>query len=432
MSDTYQKVLIICYYWPPAGGPGVQRWLKFVKYLTDFGYEPHVYVPENPTYPIIDTGLLDDINPKAIIIKRKIREPYGLGSVLFGKKAKNISSGIIPLVRKQRWYDKLLLWIRGNMFIPDARVAWVKPSVSFLKDYIQKHQIEKIITSGPPHSLHLIGFELKKVLPIAWTADFRDPWTTISYHKKLKLNKRSEKRHQDLEKQVLQSANHILVTSDKTKAEFEKITHRSISVLTNGYDRVQIPKQSLDTNFTLSHIGSFLSDRNPRVLWKALRELCKESKDFKKDFRIQLYGKVSQEVIDAIHEFKLNEHLDLKGYVSHLEAQMAQRRSQLLLLVEIDAIETQCIIPGKLFEYMVAERPILAIGPEDSDVSSLIKKTNTGMYFTYEEKDEIKHFIWTSYKKFKENNLQTHPIGLQQFSRKSLTQELVRILNEIK
>ncbi|MET0758775.1 MAG: glycosyl transferase family 1, partial [Flavobacterium sp.] len=154
-----KKVLIITYYWPPAGGPGVQRWLKFVKYLPDFGVQPIVYIPENPTYPIIDTELLSEVSEKAIIIKQKIREPYQWASFFSKNKTKKISSGIIPNQKKQSFLEKTLLWIRGNLFIPDARVLWVKPSVSYLEKYIQEHQIGTIITSGPPHSLHLIGLE---------------------------------------------------------------------------------------------------------------------------------------------------------------------------------------------------------------------------------------------------------------------------------
>ena len=154
-------MLIITYYWPPAGGPGVQRWLKFVKYLPDFGIEPIVYIPENPTYPILDQGLAAHIPPNVTILRKKIFEPYGLASLL-GKSARKISSGIIPSEHKQTLVERLSLWIRGNVFIPDARIFWVGPSVKFLAKYLTQHQIDTIITTGPPHSLHLIGLRLKQ------------------------------------------------------------------------------------------------------------------------------------------------------------------------------------------------------------------------------------------------------------------------------
>ena len=184
-----QKVLIITYYWPPAGGPGVQRWLKFVKYLPQFGIEPIVYCPDNPSYPIIDKSLIDEIPEGIKVIKQPIKEPYRFAQLLSKKRSKTISSGIIPDKAKQTFTDRFLLFIRGNFFIPDARKAWVKPSVQFLSNYIKNEGISTIITTGPPHSLHLIGFQLKQKLKINWIADFRDPWTTIGYHRSLKLLK---------------------------------------------------------------------------------------------------------------------------------------------------------------------------------------------------------------------------------------------------
>ena len=206
MESEPKKLLIITYYWPPAGGPGVQRWLKFVKYLPDFGVQPIVYIPENPTYPIIDNGLESEVSDKAVILKHKIVEPYGLASFFGKNKTKKISSGIIPNQKKQSFLEKTLLWVRGNIFIPDARFLWVKPSVKYLKKYIQENNIDTIVTSGPPHSLHLIGLQLKQELGVTWLADFRDPWTTIGYHKALKLSSYAETKHKALEKEVLTSA----------------------------------------------------------------------------------------------------------------------------------------------------------------------------------------------------------------------------------
>lgn len=421
-----KKVLIISYYWPPAGGPGVQRWLKFVKYLPDFGYEPHVYIPENPTYPIVDEQLAADVSEKAIILKNKIKEPYRWASFLSQKNTRKISSGIIPGKKKQSLIEKLMLWVRGNLFIPDARVLWVKPSVAFLTDYIAKHQIETIITTGPPHSLHLIGLQLKEQCRVKWIADFRDPWTTIGYHKELMLTEKSEKKHRELEQTVLQSADKIIVTSPTTKQEFSRLTAQPIEVITNGYDVEQVFKAELDEQFTIAHIGSFLSDRNPRILWKALKELVKENKAFAADFQLKLIGKVSRDVLETIEEFKLGKFVRNLGYVSHHEAVLHQRTSQVLLLIEIDSEETRCIIPGKLFEYMVSERPVIAIGPKASDFEPILKETNTGQFFMYDEKEPLKEAILAHYLLYKQKNLKVYPVGLQYYSRKSLTEKLVK------
>lgn len=424
-----KKLLIITYYWPPAGGPGVQRWLKFVKYLPDFDIQPIVYVPENPTYPIVDEGLLNEVSDKAIILKNKIFEPYQLAGIFSKKQTQKISSGIIPAAKKQSVLEKLLLWVRGNLFIPDARKYWVKPSVAYLKKYIQENNIDTIVTSGPPHSLHLIGLKLKEELGVKWFADFRDPWTTIGYHKALKLSSYADKKHKFLESKVLNAADTIIVTSKTTKLEFQLLTQKPIEVITNGYDIENVAKQTLDEKFTMAHIGSFLSDRNPKVLWEVLQELVTENNAFSANFQLKLIGKISQEIFESLSNYQLEAYCNNLGYISHTEAIAHQRKSQVLLLIEIDSEDTKSIIPGKLFEYMVSERPIVAIGPKDSDFAEIITSTNTGVFFTYSEKERLKNTILSYFELFLENKLLVHPIGLQHYSRKSLTEKLVNLIN---
>lgn len=418
------KVLIITYYWPPAGGPGVQRWLKFVKYLPDFGIEPIVYCPENPNYPIIDNSLVNEIPEYGTILKQPIKEPYGLASLFSKSSAKKISTGVIPKAKKQSFIEKTMLYIRGNYFIPDARKNWVKPSVSFLSRYIREHKIKAIITTGPPHSLHLIGLQLKEKLGVKWLADFRDPWTTIGYHKALKLTELSKAKHLELELKVLNAADEIIVTSNHTKNEFQTKTKQPISVITNGYDSHAVRVDGKDELFTLSHIGSLLSERNPKVLWKVISELIKENDAFSKAFQLNLIGVVSDDVIESINSYGLKAHLNVVGYVSHDDALMFQMKSQLLLLIEIDSEDTKAIIPGKVFEYLISETPILAIGPKDSDVEEIIKSTNTGTYYNYKQKKELKSQIISSFDAYLEGNLKVNAIGLQPYSRKALTEIL--------
>ncbi len=409
----------------------MQRWLKFVKYLPNFGVEPFVYIPENPTYPLLDENLLKEVSEKATIIKKPIFEPYGLASFLSKNKTNKISSGIISNKKKQSFIEKALLWIRGNMFIPDARIFWVKPSIKFLCNYIIENNIETIITTGPPHSVHLIGLGLKKQNNIKWIADFRDPWTTIGYHKALKLSKKAAQKHKDLEKEVMNSCDQLIVTSSTTKSEFEQITSKPIEVITNGYDFEEVAKKSMDSKFTLAHIGSFLSERNPRILWKSLSELVHENKAFANDFQLKLIGAVSKEVLETIKEFRLENYVNYLGYVSHKEALQEQKSSQVLLLIEIDSEATNCIIPGKLFEYMVSKRPILAIGPKQADFKNIINETNTGTFFMYDEKEALKCQIKMYYNHFKQNTLQVNAIGLEKYNRKELTEHLSKILKKI-
>ena len=422
-----KKVLIITYYWPPAGGPGVQRWLKFVKYLRDFNIEPVLYIPENPNYPITDTGFVSEIPDGISIYKQPIFEPYKLASFLSSKKTKRISSGIIQS-NNQSTLEKVMLWIRGNIFIPDARKFWVKPSVSFLSELIFKEKIETVITTGPPHSVHLIGLKLKEKLDINWISDFRDPWTSIGYHKKIKLTKASQKKHKHLEKSVLTSADKIIVTSASTKAEFQEITTKPIVVITNGFDNDLKSKVVLDTNFTIAHIGSLLTGRNPENLWKVLAELIESNVKFKNSFKLKLVGVTSADVLNTIYSYGLENYVELQGYVTHNEALEIQNKSQVLLLTEINSKETTGIIPGKLFEYLAAKRPILAIGPKNWDVGDIINETKSGKLFDYSEDSSLKEIILEWFQAFQNKKLESNSVNIAKYSRRELTKKLAEIL----
>ncbi|PCJ94141.1 MAG: glycosyl transferase family 1 [Flavobacteriaceae bacterium] len=422
-----QKVLIITYYWPPAGGPGVQRWLKFVKYLRDFNIEPVVYIPENPNYPIIDDTFLNEIPEGITIYKKPIFEPYRLASLFSKKKTKRISSGIIA-TKNQSFLEKTMLWVRGNFFIPDARKYWVKPSITFLKSIIEKEGIRTIITTGPPHSVHLIGLGLKKKLNLQWLVDFRDPWTSIGYHKKLKLSKASQAKHKALEYLVLTSADKIIVTSSTTKSEFEVLTKKPIRVITNGFDVDYAEEVVLDIKFTLSHIGSLLGGRNPKNLWKVISELITEDEAFEKAISIQFAGVVSQEVMESIEAAGLASYANFLGYVSHEEAISIQRKSQVLLLVEIDSPETTGIIPGKLFEYLAAKRPILGIGPKEWEVVDMVTDTNSGHIYNYEAESDLKSVILDWFLKYQQQDLSVTSIHVQQYSRRELTGKLAEYI----
>lgn len=422
-----QKVLIITYYWPPAGGPGVQRWLKFVKYLRDFDIEPIVYTPENPSYPIIDDTFLDEVPRGIKIYKQPILEPYGLARLFSRNKTKKISSGIIE-PHNQTVLEKLMLWIRGNLFIPDARRFWIKPSVAFLAKIIEQEGIGTVITTGPPHSIHLIGLELKKQGKVRWISDFRDPWTSIGYHKKLKLTVSSQAKHKRLEQLVLNEADKIIVTSYTTKSEFLNITKKPIEVITNGYDNEDESPAHLDVGFTVSHIGSLLSGRNPKNLWKAISELIHEIPDFKKYFKLRLAGVISSDVLESMYFFGLQPYIELLGYISHEEALQYQRKSQVLLLIEIDSEETQAIIPGKVFEYMAAKRPILGVGPSNWEVASLISASNTGKTYDYQQLNELKNTLLEWFQEYKKKELNLHSAKIEHFHRRELTKKLSKYL----
>ena len=422
-----KRALIITYYWPPAGGPGVQRWLKFVKYFREFGVEPIVYAPENPNYPLVDEKFASEIPSDIEVLKQPINEPYRFAKLFSKKKTKQMSSGIISK-KEISAVEKLMLYVRGNFFIPDARMGWVKPSVKFLSKYIAENSVDVVITTGPPHSLHLIGMQLQKDLSAMWIADFRDPWTTIHYHKSLRLNKASERKHKALEASVLKAADIITVTSPKTKKEFEMITETPIEVITNGYDISEKIDFKMDSKFSISHIGSLLSERNPEFLWKVLAEICKEDTSFKNDLQLKFAGAVSDDVKQSLENFQLMENCEVLGYVSHSEALRLQHKSQVLLLVEINSAETRAIIPGKLFEYLAAKRPIIALGPKESDIEGIINETKSGKFFSYWDDDELKTEILQLYKDFKNGELKIASEGIEKYSRRELTRQMASLI----
>ena len=423
-----KRVLIIAYYWPPAGGPGVQRWLKFVKYFRDFGIEPVMYVPENPHYPIIDKGFVTEIPKNIEILKTPIKEPYKYAKLLFKKKTKKISSGIID-EKDPSFVEKLMLYARGNWFIPDARVGWVKPSVSYLKKYFNTNKdIDTIITTGPPHSLHLIGMQLKKELGLRWIADFRDPWTSIHYHKSLKLSPSSARKHKKLEKNVLEYADSVVVTSPSTQREFEGISQRKVHVITNGFDGIEMDTPSIDSKFSLVHVGSLLTNRNPKILWEVLAELAESSEAFKNALEIKLVGLVAKEVKKSLYELGLTENLNLTGYLPHEEAVGMQKAAQVLLLIEMNTAETKAILPGKLYEYMYSRRPIIALGPEGSDIASILEDTKGGMFFHYSEKNRLKSEIITLFEAFQKGGVPEQKSVIEGYSRRNLTKAMAELI----
>lgn len=429
-----KKILIITYYWPPAGGPGVQRWLKFTKYLPEFGYEPHVYIPENPSYPIIDETLAKDINPKVKIVKNKIWEPYQLAEKL-NPKNKAYKGGHFEKKESQSFMSKLSVFIRGNFFIPDARKFWINPSIEFIQDYIQKENINTIVTSGPPHSLHLIGLGLKKSNPnLRWIADFRDPWTQISYHKELKLTSWAAKKHEDLEHEVMSKANLVLATSYTDGDNFKKIGAKRVEVITNGFEEVKQETEKDKEYFHITYSGGLEMLRNPLSLWKAINDLSKSNSSFKNDLKLNFYGSLADDVKQTIVDEGLNSNLVVHGYVSHQESLDAINKANVLLLTNFDNVASKGIIPGKLFEYMATGNPILAVGPNEADVEKILLKTKAGEYFNHQEVEKIKSTILNIYNQWLVNpksKFMTNEKEVQQFNRKNLTKKLAEIIHTI-
>ncbi len=429
-----KKVLIITYYWIPSGGSGVQRWVKFAKYLRDFGWEPIIYTPENPEYPSIDHSFEKDIPSNITVLKTPIWEPYNFYRKFSHKKDEVINAGFISENKKNSWKEKISIWIRGNFLIPDSRRFWVRSSVRFLNKYLTENTVDVIVTTGPPHSIHFIGLELKKYFPnIPWLTDFRDPWTNVYYFKDLNVSWLANKIHLYLEKKIVQHADCVLVVSEGMQDEFELLHPKKLKIITNGYDEddIQLVSKPLDEKFTISHIGLLTERQNPLILWKVLNEMCNADSEFKSDLRIQLIGKVDFSALESAKQAGLQEQVVRIPYLTHVEAIDKQQSSQILLLLLLNQEGTKSILTGKLFEYLAAKRPILAIGSIDGDAAKVIQETEAGITIDFNDEIATKQAINKLYRQYKANSLIVQSKSIERFSRKFLTSKLANLLNDL-
>ncbi len=429
-----RRVLIISYYWPPSGGAGVQRWLKFVKYLRAFGWEPVVYIPENPEYPAIDESLAKDIPDGIEILKTPIWEPYSFYKKLIGAgKGERINAGFLSEKKRPGLPEQFSIWLRGNFFIPDARKFWIRPSVRYLSNYLKMHPVDAIVSTGPPHSMHMIALGVKKQTGLPWLADFRDPWTNIDFYHELMLTALADKKHHKQELSVLTQADEVVVISNSMKSDFIAIHDREYSVITNGYDEDDVLTENveIDKKFTISHIGTMVKTRNPEILWKVLNAEAEKSQDFASNLEIKLVGSVDYSVSASIENAGLGKFVNKVSYLPHNEVIRVQQQSQVLLLLINETPNAKVILPGKFFEYMATHRPILCIGPSDGDAAQVITKTKSGYIVEKDDITGMHQAIRQLYANYRAGNTKVSSLGIERFSRRQLTADLAERLNHI-
>lgn len=415
------KVLIVTYYWPPSAGGGVQRWLKLSGHLPEFSIEPIIFTPENPAFSLKDESLLQEVPRQLEVWRFPIWEPFKL----FGKGKQLKQGQVLEKARKSTW-DRLAIWVRAHLFVPDPRVFWVRPAVSFLLPMIKSNHIDAVITTGPPHSMHLIGLALKKKAGIKWVADFRDPWSEWDILEKLGVNGRAMKRHQQLEQQVILGCDLLITVSKSWEADFQRLGARQTFVLPNGYEPSPLPKGGGETGgkFLVAHLGMLNEMRNPGALWRAISELCVENREFAALLEIYLAGITSKPVIDTIGSYpELREKLVVDGYLSHEGAMMAMKRSGIQLLITNDSVNARGHIPGKLFEYLEARRPILAIGDPNGDAASIIRETQAGACVAFDDAAGIKREVLARFQDFQRGKAFV-PQKIDQYSRRSQAMKL--------
>ena len=415
-----KRLLIITYYWPPTGGSGVQRWVKFSKYLPQFGWQPVIYTPENPEQLARDESLLADIPACAEVIKTHITEPYAVYRRLTGGKP---GEEVNPVnAQKKSWKKRLSLWIRGNCFIPDPRIGWVRPSIRYLKEYLREHPVDAVVTTGPPQSMHLIGRGLKRALGVRWIADFRDPWTEMFYYKHLGLTAASDRRQHRLEQSVLDEADAVISVTPLVQKDFQAKTRTPVVLITNGFDEDDFPELSApdrEIKFRLVHTGLFAADGNPLNLWDALARRCAADPSVRARLEIRLAGKVYAAVTDAIRARGLGDNLVELGYLPHDETVREQRAADILLLPLRQEPEYAKVLPGKIFEYLAARRPVLGIGQEDGAAAAVLRDAGAGEMFDWDKQDELLAFLDAE-----------HPqtTGIEKYTRRALTAQLIQIL----
>ncbi len=388
-----KKVLIVTYYWPPSGGSGVQRWLKMVKYLPSFGWKPFVYTPENPSFEIRDDTLLADVPAEAVIIRKPIWEPYKLfknvSKIVGGKPVNQID--MVSADRKS-FFQKVSSWVRGNIFIPDPRVMWVSPSFRFLKNYITENDIQVVVTTGPPHSLHLIGLRLRKKLPsIKWVADFRDPWSEWDLLDTLSLSARAREKHRRLEKDVLKHADRVLTIAPFHVNRLEELGQRHVDLLTNGFDEEDFRSivQVHTSRFTIRHIGQVDELRDPRPFMRELRKLAVSSQDFRDHVSVEFVGPVNTSFKNEVERDEiLSKFTTFIAPLPHTDLLKLYGSTDMQLLVLAHTTLAPGNLPGKLFEYLASGNFIFGIGPADGDAAAILSQTHAGMMI--ERSDSLK------------------------------------------
>lgn len=421
-----KRVLIITYYWPPSAGSGVQRWLKFAKYLPEFGWEPVIFTPENPDFELRDESLLKEIPPQTEVLKFPIWEPYGIFRKLKGEKLGDTSK---VLEKKEKSIlDQVGISLRANLLVPDPRMFWVRPSVKFLKDLVEQGQFQAVITTGPPHSMHLIGRNIKRKTGIPWLADFRDPWSQWEFLDALPMIKPVRNIHKKLEMSILKEADVITTISPTFQDDFQTLAHRKIHLLTNGFDPSDMPENwSEDVpdpgELEIVYTGVIDSIRNPIPFLEAMQAVFENSD---KPVKLRFVGKVSEQVQQFIDKDEWRrDHVGLEGYVAHEAVFTYYQKAHLLLLILTDTKNAKGNIPGKLFEYMATGRTILALGDPNGDAAKILKKASAGWVFAHSDTSGIQAFL----QEFNPSIDFSVSDSVAQYSRKQLTQQLAELLD---
>lgn len=401
VSEAPRRVLFVSYYFPPSGGPGVQRSLKFTKYLPQYGWQPTVLTvaPEHASYPDLDPDLSDEVPPSVDVERTYAWDPYALYARILQKRKEDVVSVGFLGEASMNLRQRIARWIRANVFLPDARVGWVPFAVKRGDDLLRRQRFDAILTTGPPHSTHLVGAVLAQRHSIPWVADFRDPWTEIDYYADLPMTRPARIIDTMMERFVLRRATAGAVVSEVMKDQFRRSGPLPIEVIENGFDpadldRAAVPDPPVD-RFILAHIGNLNESRNPHALWKALAALNPD--ETMPMFSVIFIGNVEPAVLIASKRYGLEDRVETTPYLPHADA-LRRMQSSTMLLLSINRVDgAEGIVTGKVYEYVASGRPVIGIGPIDGDAARVVHDSGAGRMFDYEDAAAIASHLRKSY-----------------------------------
>lgn len=435
IDSKRKKVLVITYFWPPSGGIGVLRNLKFVKYLRDFGWEPIVYTVENPSYPFLDLNNEKEVPEGVQVLKGRIWEPMSLFKKISGRKKNDPLQNItVTTSSKKTVIDKFGIWVRGNFFIPDARAGWIKPSVKVLSEFLKENKIDAILTDGPPHTNTVIGMHLSQKFNIPWLADFQDPWTQVDYYQLMPIGKRADAKHRALEQEVFKTAKKITIASPSWKRDLEQIGAKNVDVIYYGYDEADFKSfEKKKTNyFKIFHAGLLGDDRNLSCFFEVISELILENPELKNILRIEFAGEVDFSNKEAVSNNDLEEITTFHGMISRKDVITHYESSSLLLLPVNRSENAQGRIPGKLFECMRSFVPILVFGPINGDVKNIVESKKLGISVEYSiNKEQQKRYVLYLIDRFLQNIPLLEENDISEYSNFELTKKIASYLDVI-
>lgn len=419
-----KKVLIIVYYWPPSGGAGVQRWLKFVKYLPNFGWQPTVITTQDGDYPALDNSLLAEVPEEIKVIRTKTPT---FGKLFTRSREQKIPYGSLETKPGDSLLKKFSFWIRLNLIVPDARKVWNRFALQAAIKELRTENYDAIVTSGPPHSTHLIGLKLKEKFGVKWIADFRDPWTKIDYLEKVKRHPFTEKQDKKLESKVISKSDIVLSINQKILNDLN--TGKKGKIIPNGFDPADFTgiEKNKSEKFELNYFGNITRERNPAIILQAVNQLLAKNPKIQMNF----WGNISDDVKEELLKLDTHKIVNFYDYIPHDEMLQKMINSSLLLLLINNVPDNKGILTGKIYEYLGAQVPILGIGPVIGEAASILQETKAGKIFGYDDQQNIADFIFQQYDNWKKGEEDEISGDVDKFSRMEQAKELAEVLDRM-